>query len=127
MKNYYSLFFYCSNALVHCSWDINSAPSASLKKKKLKTRKPYKCERERTIQTGLRTHLSLSLSLSLSHVYFFLRKKNFRLNVKKIIKEKENFAINLLKIFLLEVNFGKSTIKLHLLLISFMIVKFLEN
>ena len=121
MKNYYSLFFYCSNALVHCSWDMNSAPSASLKKKKLKTRKPYKCERERTIQTGLRTHLSLS------HVYLFLRKKNFRLNVKKIIKEKENFAINLLKIFLLEVNFGKSTIKLHLLLISFILVKFLEN
>ena len=123
MKNYYSLFFYCSNALVHCSWDMNSAPSASLKKKKLKTRKPYKCDRERTIQTGLRTHLSLSLS----HVYLFLRKKNFRLDVKKIIKEKENFAINLLKIFLLEVNFGKSTIKLHLPFISFMIVKFLEN
>ena len=70
MKNYYSLFFYCSNALVHCSWDINSAPSASLKKKKLKTRKPYKCERERTIQTGLRTHLSLSLSLSLMCICF---------------------------------------------------------
>ena len=49
MKNYCSLFFY---------YDMNNASGASLKKKKkkkkkLKTRKPYKLERERTIQTGL--------------------------------------------------------------------------
>ena len=50
MKNYCSLFFYC---------DMNSALDAGLKKKKkkkkkkLKTCKPYKRERERTIQTRL--------------------------------------------------------------------------
>ena len=42
VKNYCSLFFYCSYALVHCPCPTNSAPSAGLlniKKKMLKTRK----------------------------------------------------------------------------------------
>ena len=34
VKNYCSLFFYCSYVLVHCSWDTNNAPGAGLKKKK---------------------------------------------------------------------------------------------
>ena len=35
-KLLFTLFFYCSYALVHCSCPMNSAPSASLKKKKKK-------------------------------------------------------------------------------------------
>ena len=34
VKNYCSLFFYCSYALVYCSWDMNSASGVDKKKEK---------------------------------------------------------------------------------------------
>ena len=73
MKNYCSLFFYYSYALVHCSCLMNSAPAgAGLKKKKKSSKHTNlsKCGRERGSKPTLSLLQLMILIIPLPHWLF---------------------------------------------------------